>query len=204
MLDNTQIEQNKERFLSILNQLPELTDMNRLYRFDALIDMLNNSDWFIAPGSTKYHHAWEGGLCQHSLEVYDNLKEINEKKCLGYTEDSIIICGLLHDLAKVNYYEPTSFNKKIDGKWVAIPGYKTTDNPIPFGNHEETSAWMIRQYIGLTFDEEVAILNHHAGMSFDSVKQVSSRVWNNNLFVALHLADMMSAYIDNSKDKVLC
>ena len=29
-----------------------------------------NSDFFTAPASTKYHSAYEGGLCQHSINVY--------------------------------------------------------------------------------------------------------------------------------------
>lgn len=204
MLNKEEIQYNKDRFMDLLSKLPLLTDVNRLYRLDDLLYMLENSDFFTAPASTKYHHAWEGGLCQHSLEVYDNLKDINDVKCLGYDDATIIICGLLHDLAKTNYYEPTSFNRKIDGKWVAIPGYKVTDNPIPYGNHESTSAWMIRQYIGLTFEEEVAVLHHHAAMSYDSVKEIPSGVWSNNLMVSLHIADMMSAYIDYSKDKTIC
>lgn len=203
MLNNSEIESNKTRFMELINKLPELTDIKRLYRFDSLVQLFENSDWFIAPGSTKYHHSYQGGLCQHSLEVYDNLKLLNEQKCLGISEDTMIICGLLHDFAKVNYYELSTKNQKIDGQWIQVPYYKTTDNPLPYGSHEETSAWMVRQYIGLTFDEEVAILHHHMGMSYDSVKTVPGHVFNNKLALTLHLADMMSAYIDSDKDKIL-
>ena len=201
MLTEQQMNENKERFLVLINRLPELTDKSRLYRFDDLLNFLETSDWFKAPASTKYHQAYPGGLCQHSLEVYDNLKMINEQKALGLTEDAVIICGLLHDFSKVNYYEPTIFNKKIDGRWTEIQGYKVTDNPIPYGNHESTSVWMIKQFIGLTFEEEVAILHHHAGMGYDSVKEIPSAVWSNMLFVSLHLADIISSFIDWEKDK---
>lgn len=204
MLNEGQILSGKQRFMDIVNTLPELTDSSRLFRFDDLLNLLETSDWFTAPASAKYHHCWAGGLCQHSLEVYDNMVMLNDQKNLGIDPASLIICGLFHDMAKVNYYEPTSFNKKIDGKWVAIPGYKVTDHPIPYGNHEQTCAWLLRQFIGLTFDEEAAILNHHFGLSYDSTKIPINGVFdNNNLATILHIADMMSTYIDNKKDKNL-
>lgn len=40
---------------------------------DALLDWLKRSDFFTAPASTKYHGAYEGGLLEHSLNVYDCL-----------------------------------------------------------------------------------------------------------------------------------
>ena len=38
---------------------------------DALLDYLENkSDFFTAPASARYHGAYAGGLCDHSLNVY--------------------------------------------------------------------------------------------------------------------------------------
>ena len=38
---------------------------------DALLNYLENkSDFFTAPASARYHLACEGGLCEHSLNVY--------------------------------------------------------------------------------------------------------------------------------------
>ena len=38
---------------------------------DALLDYLENkSDFFTAPASARYHGAYAGGLCEHSLNVY--------------------------------------------------------------------------------------------------------------------------------------
>ena len=38
---------------------------------DDLLGWLQKSDFFTAPASTKYHGAYEGGLCEHSLDVYN-------------------------------------------------------------------------------------------------------------------------------------
>ena len=37
----------------------------------ALLDYLSNKcDFFTAPASARYHSAYAGGLCEHSLNVY--------------------------------------------------------------------------------------------------------------------------------------
>ena len=40
-----------------------------------LLDWLRKTDFFTAPASTKYHCACEGGLVQHSVNVYEVLRE---------------------------------------------------------------------------------------------------------------------------------
>ncbi|MBQ6579677.1 MAG: hydrolase, partial [Oscillospiraceae bacterium] len=47
---------------------------------EKLLEWLCQSDFFVAPASTKYHSAFEGGLVQHSLNVYKLLK----KRCAEY------------------------------------------------------------------------------------------------------------------------
>lgn len=71
----------------------------------GLRDFLLESDFFQAPASTTFHLHNEGGLAEHSLNVYNLLSEKNERYKLGYDEQTIAICGLLHDVCKVGYYE---------------------------------------------------------------------------------------------------
>ena len=42
---------------------------------DKLLDWLCSpaSDFFTAPASTRFHGAYEGGLCEHSINVYECL-----------------------------------------------------------------------------------------------------------------------------------
>lgn len=182
---------------------------------EGLINKLETSDFFYAPASTKYHNCFTGGLADHSLNVYYNLKSMVKSK--GFEgqipEESIIICSILHDFSKINFYEKSIRNKKVytpQGSkhdnlgtydWVSEECYsvKPEAERFSYGNHEETSEFMTRSFIPLTLEESIAILNHHGGMGYDSSKTGFSNLYNKYpLACLLHLADMMSTYVDES------
>lgn len=184
---------------------------------EGLINKLETSDFFYAPASTKYHNCFPGGLADHSLNVYYNLKSMVKSKGLEgqIPEDSIIICSILHDFSKINFYEKSIRNKKVYTEhgskydnlgtydWVSEEYYsvKPESERFIYGNHEETSEFMVRTFIPLTLAESIAILNHHGGMGFDSIKLKSpiTNLYNKYpLACLLHLADMMSTYVDES------
>ena len=112
---------------------------------DKLLEWLcDKSDFFEAPASSKYHNAFEGGLCAHSLNVARRLKllvDTEKKLCpdkesvTHITDESVIICGLLHDICKANFYKVDFRNKKEDGEWVRVP-YYTIDEELPYGHGE--------------------------------------------------------------------
>lgn len=213
MLDAIKLEDNKQRFITLLR-----TISREHARIEDLIARLETSDFFTAPGSTRYHAVYSGGLCQHSLNVYDNLKELVTLKGLDniISTDSILICGLLHDFSKMNLYKPTVKNEKVyfeggtkhdscgNFDWVAKPGWKVAsdDERFIFGNHEETSEFMIRTYIPLSYEESAAILNHHGGVGWDSVQGgLASKVMAKYPLAALlHIADMISTFIDEKNE----
>jgi HD superfamily phosphohydrolase YqeK len=69
--------------------------------------LLEGTDFFTAPASTKYHGNFEGGLAIHSLNVYDSLCLISNSYLEPenrYNEDTLKIVGLLHDVCKINTY----------------------------------------------------------------------------------------------------
>ena len=48
---------------------------------DRLLDYLEHkSDFFTAPASARYHGAYEGGLCEHSLNVYHCLVDYLQRE----------------------------------------------------------------------------------------------------------------------------
>ena len=74
---------------------------------EELLAYLEKSDFFTAPASTRFHLSVPGGLCQHSVNVYEQLHDqyfhyLMQKP--GFTglsaeqEETIAIVGLLHDL----------------------------------------------------------------------------------------------------------
>ena len=182
---------------------------------EGLIKKLKDTDYFTAPASTKFHNCFIGGLADHSLNVYYNLKRLVENKHLEdvIPEESIIICGLLHDMSKINYYEKGVRNKKVysesGSKWDELGRYdwvsEETWNVIPdnkrfiYGNHEETAEFMVRQFIPLKVAESAAILNHHAGKGYDSTGiNISSIFHKYPLANLLHVADMIATFTDET------
>ena len=137
---------------------------------DDLIEFIKKTDFATAPASTRYHGAYEGGLKDHSLKVYEILKEKVKNANLDVSEDTIIISSLLHDICKVNYYKTDYRNaKNARGEWEKVP-YYTIDDTIPYG-HGEKSVMMISEYIKLTNEEKYAIRWH---MGFTEPKEVYS------------------------------
>lgn len=223
MLTEEQIETNKKRFLELLDSI-HLEDKSGIKNLKDWLE--NKSDFFVAPASTKYHCAFKGGLCQHSLNVYYNLvklcdgfatkiinKEIKdpnddnktievEEKVALYNDESIKIVSLLHDISKANFYETYMRNiKDENGNWKQISEYKVREvnNRFIYGNHEQNSEFMIHSFIPLTLEESTAILHHHAGMSKDCAQDDISTVYNRfNLAVLLHTADLIACYIDEA------
>ena len=51
---------------------------------DALMDYIRSkSDFYTAPASTRFHLSTEGGLLQHSLNVYDSLQRKKDNVTWG-------------------------------------------------------------------------------------------------------------------------
>ena len=134
---------------------------------DALLDYLENkSDFFTAPASARYHGAYAGGLCDHSLNVYHCLvdylarERVQELYGLEYSEESVAVVALLHDLCKVGCYKKSFRNVKNDatGQWERVPTF-TFDDPLPYG-HGEKSVYIANGFIRLTREEAMAIRWH--------------------------------------------
>ena len=177
---------------------------------DALLNYLENkSDFFTAPASARYHLACEGGLCEHSLNVYHCLvdylqrERVQELYGLEYSEESVAVVALLHDVCKVGCYKAGSRNVKgPDGKWTAVPTFFFED-PLPYG-HGEKSVYVINGFVRLTREEAMAI-RWHMGFSGDEDKRlVGQALQQYPLAFALSVADMEATYfLENEEAKPL-
>lgn len=170
---------------------------------EELIEYLNGSDFFEAPASTIYHGSYAGGLCEHSLNVYHQLVE-EAKFTFGsnYEEsislESITIAALLHDLCKVNSYEPYLRNVKNEdtGKWEQVEAYRKNVK-FPLG-HGEKSMFIAMNYIQLKPQEALALRWHMGAFdtgAYNSVNELSKAFENSKLAFLLHVADMKATYI---------
>lgn len=188
----------KERFVQIFQE--KITREGA----DRLLDFLEKSDFFTAPASTRYHLACEGGLLQHSLNVYDCLVDIlnrpRMKELYGveYSDESIAIAGLLHDICKVNFYK-TSFRnvKDENGKWVSAP-YYTIEDTLPYG-HGEKSVYIVSGFMRLTRDEAFAIRYHMGFSGTEDTNNVGRALEMFPLAYAVCCADMEAAFLMEGK-----
>ena len=167
---------------------------------EKLLDYLTNRcDFFVAPASTRFHGSFEGGLAQHSLNVYHCLKDylarerVRDLYKLSFSEESVAIVALLHDLCKVDTYVKDFRNvKNQQGKWEQVPTYRTEDK-LPYG-HGEKSVYMISGFMRLTRDEAMAI-RWHMGFSGTEDNNLTGRALEMYpLAFALATADMEASY----------
>lgn len=170
---------------------------------DGLINFLENeSDFFTAPASTKYHSNYEGGLAAHSIEVFELLKDKNIKFGLELPEETLIITGLMKSVLKGK--KLVQKNKKDEfGKWIQVEelvndwqeeeAYVIKD-VFPVG-HSEKSVIQLMKYIDLN-DIEIAMIRWHMGFT---EPQELHRTLNNAIelypaIIALHTADLEASY----------
>ena len=166
----------KEQFIEIFN------DHIRRPGADALLAWLEKSDFFTAPASTRFHLSEPGGLVKHSIHVYERLREMFSNELERNTdgpvilsdedEEKIAICGLLHDICKVNFY-----------------------------GHGEKSVYIISGFMKLTREETMAI-RWHMGFSDNDFKAGGFSVGNAfekfTLALLTHLADLQATYLDEA------
>ena len=139
---------NKQRFIDILSQV------NRP-GMKELIEYIEATPFFKDPASSNYHGNYEGGLCEHSLAVYDELVKLT-----GRNDDSVKIVALLHDLCKAGTYAVDYRNIKNEkGIWEKVPYYKAKSDGFPYG-HGEKSVFLVSSFIRLTTEEILAIRWH--------------------------------------------
>lgn len=157
---------------------------------DKLLQWIESTDFFRAPASTRFHGAFESGLCNHSLAVYKSLKFINESWGLNLDEDSIALCALCHDLCKCNVYKVSTRNVKNErtGQWEKVPFYQF-DDPDPYGFHGPKSVARIQEFVHLSYDESRAIACHMGFGDQKNMNDVSSVFEKSPLAWALHVAD---------------
>ena len=186
----------KDKFISMYNEHITRPGSERL--LDWLLS--ENSDFFVAPASTKYHGAYEGGLCEHSINVYECLKDYCERERvkdgygLDFSDESIAIVALLHDLCKVNLYRISYRNaKNEDGVWEKVPYFEFHDR-LPYG-HGEKSVYIISGFMRLTREEAFAI-RWHMGFSGEENKNTIGRALEMfPLALAVHIADMEATFL---------
>jgi hypothetical protein len=190
----------KERYLEIYNTYIHRESSDKLLEYL----LSKSSDFFTAPASTRFHGAYEGGLVEHSLNVFDCLKDYLSRERvqsvykLEYDPESIAIVALLHDLCKINCYKVGSRNVKDEnGIWKSVPTYEYDDR-LPYG-HGEKSVYIITGFMKLTREEAFAIRYHMGFSGVEDKRNVGDAFEQFPLAFALNTADMEATYFLEGK-----
>lgn len=197
----------KDRFVELYQQL--ITRPGA----DKLLAWLETTDFFEAPASTRFHLSRPGGLVEHSIHVYHRLHDLfvserqnreNEPfiELSDSEEETIAICGLLHDICKANFYAVEMRNRKNEqGQWEKYPFYVVNDQ-LPYG-HGEKSVYIISGFMKLTREEAMAI-RWHMGFSDNDFRAGGFSVGNAfekfPLALLTHMADLQATYLDEPRE----
>lgn len=189
----------RERFKELYFSLIKREGADKLYDY-----LTSTGDFLTAPASTRFHLSYEGGLLEHSLNVYDCLNDylnrarVKETYGMEYSPETIAIVSLLHDVCKVGCYKKGSRNvKNANGVWESVPTYEFEDK-LPYG-HGEKSVYIISGYMKLTREEAFAIRYHMGFSGTDDVRNVSSAFEMFPLAYALSVADSEATFFIESK-----
>ena len=188
------------------NYAPENSD-ELVIGNNKLMDYLENEGFFTAPASTKYHGAYEGGLYDHSKQVFLRLQELTEKNDLEWERpESPFIIGMFHDLCKCDQYVLVTRDEYVsNGKGqlentAVVDHYEYNTNTLLKG-HGTKSVMILSQFINLT-EEEMLCIRYHMGAYGNEQEQKDE--WAgfdkaikkySNVFAA-HAADMLASKID--------
>ena len=158
---------------------------------DDLLKWLKSTDFFTAPGSTRYHDCYAGGLADHSARTFNELTRLAK----AYPEvkvsaETAAIVTLLHDVCKAGCYKTEIRNRKNEfGQWEKYPVY-TFKEDFAFGGHGSKSVYLIQKFMKLT-DEEAVCINCHMGIENGNFS-VSDAYRAYPLAFLVHTADMAS------------
>jgi len=184
----------RDTIIKLLEQVkrPGMTD---------LIEHITERGFFDAPCSTDKHLSCEGGLARHSFNVFDVMLHLNNTFTAELPYESLVLCGLLHDLGKMGdhakpYYAP---NVLKSGTVSAAKPYITNKDLI-YLPHEVRSVMIIERFIELTEDEEAAILWHnglYGAFKYDIPGKETQ------LYMVLHFADMWASRVVEERNALI-
>lgn len=166
---------------------------------EDLIECMEQGGFFGASCSTSHHLSKEGGLAEHSENVFLEMLTLELAFKAKLSRESIIICGLLHDLGKMGDHGKPNYVENIlkSGKRSDSKPFVTNPN-LAYIPHEVRSVMIAERYIELTEEEEQAILWHnglYGAFKYDIQGKETP------LYMILHWADMWVSRVTENEGK---
>ena len=174
----------------------------------ALCDCLDESDFWTAPASSRFHGDFKGGLSIHSLMVVrqslvftkplmENFLSSPIKDRFVVSAYDIFISALCHDFCKTGFYTTEFRNTKdINGNWIKQPFFKTKSDNRNLGHGNESVLKMLEIFPSLIKNRTVleAVSRHMGFSDLTDTEQINySNFLENPLVLLLQLADQSAA-----------
>lgn len=185
----------KSRVHDIYNMFDKIEDEKNRDRIDSF---LLYSDFYTAPASTKFHLHVLGGLSQHCIDVYNELRKISEAYYLSL--DFIAKISILHDVCKLGLYKgkiSTYYKTKGQVSW------ETNPEELPIGHGEKSVIICLLNGIKLT-NKEIISIRWHMGFedywySYKSLKDKINKVCYEHRF--LKEKDSLASHFEGVKEE---
>lgn len=210
-MTENEIQENRNLFLNAAR-----TYIRRGGIIEVLSYLDNKTDFFYAPASSYLHLCEPGGLCKHSLNVFETALRIykstlephaqgDDNACFDeIPEESIAIASLFHDVWKCNRFHPCKKSRKdAHGLWGEYTTYEEKDS-FPFGFGEK-SCLMLSAHMQLNKKELLAIRWQHgafeAGEAGSKMRKAFYAACRQSPLVALlQAADNLSTLFIDPKE----
>ncbi len=195
----------KEQFIKLL-QATKRTGI------ESVVNYLEQAGFFLAPASVSRHLSHEGGLLEHSLNVW-KMAQMLRMQTIGMRpelekqlpEDSVTIAALLHDVCKANIYKTVQkWRKDENNRWESYDAYDTDYSRFPVGHGEKSVIMLLRLGLQLTNDEIIAIRWHMGAwnlpmQSYEDKQNISVAYDGCPLAAIIQAADALATHILETK-----
>ena len=197
-MSTNNIQKNKERFCEILRATGR-------ENINYIIEDLESWGFFEAPASSQGHHAFPGGLLDHSLNVYDAAMSVRDTivsmrpdlEC-ELKPDSIAIAALLHDVCKADFYQLVKKKRRNEiGIYEDVEAYEIHDENFPVGHGEKSVILLLQSGLDLT-DDEIYAIRWHMGpwnLNRDDERFYRQAGKLTSLQTLIHIADTLASGI---------
>lgn len=165
------------------------------HNINNLLEYMDKAGFYTAPASTKYHGAVEGGLAEHSINVW-RIAIQTAQGIMGVDintlHDSIVITSILHDLGKVGQFGKPLYVDNVLKKGISEAQPYKTNPDLRTLPHEVVSCIDIQRFIQLTPEEQQAIAWHN-GLYGAFKYEIQGK--ETPLYMILHFADMWASRV---------